>query len=51
MEELTAVERAIAALEGATRAALGDAVVDTALQPLVEKRDRFAPPAGNSASW
>jgi class 3 adenylate cyclase len=38
--ELTAVEQAIAALEG-QRALLGDAVVDTALAPLVEKRDRL----------
>ena len=38
--ELTALEQAIAALEG-QRAVLGEAVVETALAPLVEKRDRL----------
>lgn len=38
--ELTALERAIAALEG-QRQILGDQVVETALAPLVEKRDRI----------
>ena len=46
MDDLTAVEHAIAALE-AQRAVLGDAVADTALQPLREKRDRLlAAPSG-----
>jgi hypothetical protein len=35
VDDLTAVEHAIAALEG-QRAALGDAVADTALQPLLD---------------
>ncbi|HLM03894.1 MAG TPA: adenylate/guanylate cyclase domain-containing protein, partial [Blastococcus sp.] len=39
-DELGAVEQAITALEG-QRAVLGDAVVDTALGPLTEKRDRL----------
>ncbi|RBY89345.1 AAA family ATPase [Blastococcus sp. TF02A-30] len=39
-DELDRLEQAIAALEG-QRALLGDAVVDTALLPLVEKRDRL----------
>jgi class 3 adenylate cyclase/tetratricopeptide (TPR) repeat protein len=38
--ELAALEQAIAALEG-QRGVLGDAVVDTAVAPLVEKRDRL----------
>src|SRR5215217_8061414 len=38
--ELTALEQAIAALEG-QRQILGDQVVETALAPLVEKRDRL----------
>ncbi|UOY03601.1 adenylate/guanylate cyclase domain-containing protein [Blastococcus sp. PRF04-17] len=38
--ELTALEQAIAALEG-QRGILGDAVVNTALAPLVDKRDRL----------
>jgi class 3 adenylate cyclase/tetratricopeptide (TPR) repeat protein len=38
--ELTALEQAISALEG-QRAVLGDAVVETAIAPLVEKRDRL----------
>jgi class 3 adenylate cyclase/tetratricopeptide (TPR) repeat protein len=38
VNDLESIERAIAALE-AQRAALGDAVVDTALAPLLEKRD------------
>jgi class 3 adenylate cyclase/tetratricopeptide (TPR) repeat protein len=38
--ELSALEQAIAALEG-QRAVLGDQVVDTALAPLVGKRDRL----------
>ena len=38
--ELTALEQAIAALEGQRRL-LGDAVVETALKPLVDKRDRL----------
>ncbi|MET0830987.1 MAG: adenylate/guanylate cyclase domain-containing protein [Acidimicrobiia bacterium] len=46
MEELTAIEQAIAALEE-QRAALGDAVADTALQPLLDKRHRLlAAPSG-----
>jgi class 3 adenylate cyclase/tetratricopeptide (TPR) repeat protein len=46
VDDLTAVEHAIAALEG-QRAALGDAVADTALQPLLEKRHRLlATPSG-----
>ena len=39
-DELRSLEQAIAALE-AQRGLLGDAVVDTALQPLAEKRDRM----------
>src|SRR5680860_985764 len=39
--ELDAFEQAIAALEN-QRAMLGDAVVDIALEPLLEKRDRLA---------
>jgi class 3 adenylate cyclase len=38
--ELTALDQAIAALEG-QRAVLGDLVVETALAPLIEKRDRL----------
>ncbi|MFL6097103.1 MAG: ATP-binding protein [Blastococcus sp.] len=38
--ELTALEQAIAALEG-QRVVLGDLVVETALAPLIEKRDRL----------
>ena len=38
--ELTALEQAIAALEG-QRQILGDQVVETALAPLVDKRDRL----------
>lgn len=38
--ELRSLEDAISALEG-QRAVLGDAVVDTALAPLVDKRDRL----------
>ena len=38
--ELTALEQAIAALEGQRRL-LGDQVVETALAPLVDKRDRL----------
>ena len=38
--ELAALEQAIAALEG-QRAVLGDAVVSTALAPLIAKRDRL----------
>src|SRR3954465_10878824 len=38
--ELSALEQAISALEG-QRAVLGDAVVETAIAPLVEKRDRL----------
>jgi hypothetical protein len=49
--ELTALEQAIAALEG-QRQILGDQVVETALAPLVDKRDRLlAASVGNSASW
>ncbi|WP_445258406.1 adenylate/guanylate cyclase domain-containing protein [Nocardioides aurantiacus] len=40
-EEVDAVDRAIAALEG-QRTTLGDAVVDTALAPLRAQRDRLA---------
>jgi class 3 adenylate cyclase len=39
-DELTALEQAIAALEG-QRVVLGDLVVETALAPLIEKRDRL----------
>jgi class 3 adenylate cyclase/tetratricopeptide (TPR) repeat protein len=46
VEELTAVEQAIAALEE-QRGVLGDAVADTALRPLLDKRDRLlAAPSG-----
>src|SRR5689334_23958968 len=38
--ELAALDQAIAALEG-QRAVLGDLVVETALAPLIEKRDRL----------
>ena len=43
-DEITSIEKAITALEG-QRAVLGDAVVETALAPLRQRREELASPA------